>query len=307
MEQPSHGAKPYRTIIWGCGTQYNMHLPLFRDMVDRGEIEVVAVYDRQFEFGTTLDCFPIVSYEELPHIEHDLLIACVYGAEKQVIANCIEIFGNRDKVVPVRLFDVPGITVDRYFQIKDARFSILSEICFGGFLSHRMCIEHLSPFKNLWLRGRDYFEVLRDLEHFMSVEPVFTGWYEEKNDDGTKTGVLNPILTLDGRVELICNHDSDPQAAIDKWNRRRVKVNYDNLLVTFLARDKKHEDMFYDIPLRGRRVCFSYYKSDRPETVYVPDESPVVQHTSLNRIVMHEGNLIDLYSLFYGPVRYRRS
>ena len=294
----------YKVLIWGCGTAYNAHLLHLRRMEETGEARIVGVYSRDLHFGRTLDGFPILSKNEIPFVEHDYLLVMATKGQEEILKEYLALGGRRDKFLPCRVLDLPDLSFSRYIRIKEARFSILSETCYAGILYNTLCMEVLSPFKNLWVARKDYFRILADLPHYMSLSPVL--WKPSDYAARPYDQPGYPILRLDGDILLNCNHYSDPDDAISKWNERRRKINYQNILATFFAEDRGAEEEFYQLPVLGRRLCFTPYPSDLPDSAYVPEEGGEYSFTGQHRTGKPYNTLIDIYSLFFGPVKYRR-
>ena len=47
-----------------------------------------------------------------------------------------------------------------------------------------------------------------------------------------------------GDIPLYCNHDTDPEEAIEKWQSRKKKVNYENIVAVFITETPKWETSF---------------------------------------------------------------
>ena len=293
-----------RIIVWGCGGVYNAHLFRLKQMEERGEIKVVGVYSRDFRYGRSLDGYPILKKEEIARTGHDFLLVMVWGGGQEIIREYLEAGGSRDKVLPYRVLDIPDLTFPQYLEIRNARFTVLSEQCYAGTLYRYLGLEALTPLKNMWVSTEDYFRILGDPRGYFSESPVF--WKSSEDYDPGYESPAFPILKLKGDVLLYCNHDTDPEQAIEAWNRRRKRVNYDNILVTYYAKNRREEEAFYRQPRYAGRRCFTPYPSDLPDSVFIPDEGGALPITELLAIAMGTNPLIDVYSFFRGPVKYRR-
>ncbi|MBQ8994226.1 MAG: DUF1919 domain-containing protein [Oscillospiraceae bacterium] len=291
----------YRILIWGGAAIYNFHLPRIQQMEDRGEIRIVGIYDKGIRYGKTLDGYPILKREEIVSTPHDYLFVMAGQREKEVIEEYMELDGDRQKVIPFRVLDIPNIGFQQYLDIKNAGFSILSETCFGGYISHTFGMEHLSPFKNLWIGGEDYLKILEDLPHYMSATPQLAYYRESSNRYDQP---VYPVLQLDD-VQLMCNHDSDADAAVANWERRKAKINYNNLFATILTSSEEHMERFLSLKGYQRKLCFMPYETDRKGVVYIPVEGNGDLY-SLHRVARDANNLLDIYTFFFGEVRYRR-
>jgi uncharacterized protein (DUF1919 family) len=118
-------------------------------------------------------------------------------------------------------------------------------------------VECLSPFKNLWLESEDYLRVLGNLQHYMECDLIFL---EYACDNHSKAHY--PVMKLDD-VKVYCNHDTDSEAAAEKWNRRRKKINYDNILIEMSTEDPDIMERFLALPQYEKKICFVPFETDK--------------------------------------------
>jgi len=78
-----------------------------------------------------------------------------------------------------------------------------------------------------------------------------------------------PVLLLDD-IFLYCNHDSDPDIAIQNWNRRAAKVILSEALPVFITDNPKSEKAFYQINRYQKKCCITPYESKNPHTIHMP-------------------------------------
>ena len=294
--------KTYRVFIWGVSAIYNRHLLNLKYREDHGEIEVLGVYDRDICCGSKLDGYRLVRKEQIVETPHDFVIVMAKWTEKVITEEYLELGGKREKILPYRILDVPGLTLEQYETIRNAHFSIISSDCFGGMLSHTLNLPFLSPFVNLWIESGDYLKIAGDLKHYMSIAPRFVRFQEAMGPFDEKQ---YPVLKV-GDVTLYCNHDRDPEEAIAKWERRKQRINYGALLLTSLVNDRDAEKKLKLYKGYTRKMIFTGYPDPEPDSIYLPSEGrqPLDQ---LHRSVTEPGSMFDLYSLFFGNVKYRRS
>ncbi len=79
-----------------------------------------------------------------------------------------------------------------------------------------------------------------------------------------------PVGVLDD-VKIYFVHYPSENAAIDAWNRRRKRINWDKLLVVMTDRDSCTEEIterFLALPYK--KVFFSHNNIAHPEAVYMP-------------------------------------
>ena len=69
-------------------------------------------------------------------------------------------------------------------------------------------------------------------------------------------------------VKVHCNHDTKPEEALKKWNRRKKKINYDNLIVEMYTESKETMKAFLTVG-NGymRKLCFVPFEADADNAI----------------------------------------
>ena len=106
-------------------------------------------------------------------------------------------------------------------------FTIISQNCLGGIIYSQLGIRFLSPTINMFIEDENFIKLVYDFRHYMTVKPeAVTDRYVDPID----SNVVYPKIRVDD-IELCCLHYSDCNEAIEAWNRRRVRVNFENVFV----------------------------------------------------------------------------
>ena len=121
---------------------------------------------------------------------------------------------------------IPGFTLQKYRQLQRSKLSIFSRQCFGGCISKMLGLPFRSPFVNLFLSYEDHIEFLKYPKNYMEKEPRF----EKMTDISTESPNSYPLLSL-GNIILKMLHYKEPEEAISKWNDRKKRINWYNLIV----------------------------------------------------------------------------
>lgn len=88
-------------------------------------------------------------------------------------------------------------------------------------------MEFKTPFVNLFIRAVDYIKMLSDLHGYMAEELRFV-----EETDAIYGDVSYPTAYLRD-VKLYFMHYSSEEEARDAWERRKARVNWDNIYVIF--------------------------------------------------------------------------
>ena len=112
------------------------------------------------------------------------------------------------------------------------KFTIISNNCWAGHVYRWYSIGYGSPTIGLYLFSDDYIKFIYNLKHYMSIEPIFITYKESKYkkilEDRGGENILCPIGVFDD-IEIIFLHYKTSQEALLKWNRRKKRIEWDNL------------------------------------------------------------------------------
>ena len=163
---------------------------------------------------------------------------------------------------------IPGFALEKYRRLQRSRLSIFSMNCFGGMLSHTLGLPFRSPFVNLWLSEKNFIDLLRAPRAFMEKNFLFKEMARQPD--------LNfdyPVVAL-GDVIIYMNHYRSFDAAVEKWNERKQRINWENLFVTMYTSDEKILQEFDALPY-DKKVCFVPFKSDLNSAWFI---NPAIKH-----------------------------
>lgn len=148
-------------------------------------------------------------------------------------------------------------------RIKDT--TILSMNCTGGILSHDLGLQFLSPTVNLFFKAEDFIKFCENLEHYIGIDE-----FVECKDPAVIGDRTYPIVHL-GDLTLFLVHYHSVEEAQEKWNSRKKRINWKNIVVLDTDREGMTEelkDRFEKLPYR--KVMF-VHKPDmaHPSCFYI--------------------------------------
>lgn len=145
---------------------------------------------------------------------------------KPTIGNRIE-KGIQDLLSPV-------LVSSRRKKLSNTDFTIISNNCWGGITYEWYGIEKKTPTVGMWFFADDYLKFISNLKYYLSLEiniiPVKESRHYEQIMESQSTEC--PIGVIDD-IEIVFLHYKDPVVAKDKWERRKSRVNYNNLIIKF--------------------------------------------------------------------------
>lgn len=141
-------------------------------------------------------------------------------------------------------------------QIKTDNFSIICSSCIGGIIYNRLGMKFLTPAINLWLKQGEFIKMISNLEGYMNKELKFI--------DSEYDYPVARIGEGDDSVNIYFNHADSIEKARDDWNKRRTRINYDNLYVILYDRMISKEDIIKlkDLPCKRLVVLSEKEYSD---------------------------------------------
>ncbi len=156
------------------------------------------------------------------------------------------------KVIPVRVFSVPYFDFNLYNKLLKNTPTIVARHCWGGLLYHRLGLEFNSPFVNLRVSDVDFNKLAANFEFYMSQDLVYLKDGYEKN-----LKRYYPIATL-GDIVIDFNHYDNFSQANEKWQKRKARINWGNLLFETTTESAKVAHDFESLPLGDskHKLCF---------------------------------------------------
>lgn len=152
---------------------------------------------------------------------------------------------NKVRVLLNSFFRV-GINRKNRKRLKNKSITLISSNCNGCLMLHDLGLRFNSPFVNMFIGADDYIKILRNLPHYMSLEPRCI-------DNG---GLSYPLAALDD-VTLHCVHYKNEEEIIEKWNARRARMDLTDCFVMFTDRDgctQEHLEIFDALPFENKVV-----------------------------------------------------
>lgn len=120
-------------------------------------------------------------------------------------------------------------------RLRNTEFSIISNQCMGGIIYHDLGLQFKSPTINLKILPDDFIILVENLKEYLSL-PI---------EEIKERAVSYPVGRINGShggVTLWFVHYKSFEEAVDCWNKRKERVNYDNLRIMMTIRDGCKQD-----------------------------------------------------------------
>ncbi len=250
-------------LIWGIGEQYNKMRNLIRYFEETNQIRVIALVDKK-PFMDKLDGYNVVEPVAIKSLTWDYIVVMAEKSFDVIIDEAINnYFIDRNKILTYKILMIPDITIDSYIKLKESNLTIVSNNCWGGMVYKTLGLRCISPFRNLFLFDDDYIKLIKDFNHYISIKPVFC--CKEIDLHSRKE---YPVLKIDD-IKIHCNHDNDYQIAIDNWERRKIRINPDNIFFEMYTSDPNAANNFTDLIANKKGICFVDWESNNEKMIYL--------------------------------------
>lgn len=194
----------------------------------------------------------------------------------------------------VPLFDKKEqlVTKTRALLLKNKRFSIISNNCIGGFIYQHYGIEYHTPTLGLFFTAEDYLKFLKNIKFYISQplefinleKSIYYNFIKNTNNYGSY-----PVGKISD-IEIFFMHYKNEEEAFEKWNRRKNKINWDNLIIVLaegrgctIELLRKFDNLTYK-----NKVCFTRKKYPEIKTaVYIEEMNDSTKVWCVRDIVKH--------------------
>lgn len=184
-------------------------------------------------------------------------------------------------------------------RIKNKDFTIISNNCWAGKAYQYLDLPYLTPTVGLYFFAEDYLKFVKNLKYYLSLELQFIDNNESKYVDYLKerNHMEVPIGTLDD-IEIVFLHYSSKEEAKEKWEKRKQRVNYNNIIIKFSKMNgctETHIKDFDEIDFKNKFVLNNrkknvydsemYWDGKSNEIEILSDTSPFPGNIDLKRVL----------------------
>lgn len=120
-------------------------------------------------------------------------------------------------------------------KLKNKEFSIISNNCWGGGIYQKLDLPYTSPTIGVYFYAEDYIKFISNLEYYLSITPIIIPKEKSKYaNELLKLKVYRyfPIGKIDD-IEIVFLHYRSDKEAIDKWERRKKRIKFNNIIIKF--------------------------------------------------------------------------
>lgn len=146
-------------------------------------------------------------------------------------------------------------------KINKSRFTIISNNCWGGEVYESYNLIKQSPTVGLFIMASDYIKFISNLKYYLAQPLEFINPFKSKYVTELKESKgygQYPVARLDD-IEIFFMHYSSQKQAVEKWNRRIQRINWNHILYKFNDQNGCTLDdikNFEKLPLKNK-ICFT--------------------------------------------------
>lgn len=277
----------YNIIIWGTGRLYETCFNSLKLQELTGSINVLAITSDDKNLKTSIDGYPVLPIEYALTMDFDY---CLLAMDKpHFVFQAVEQLGlarlTKDKFIPMRVLLIPGFDFESYITLKESNLSILSSNCWAGICYHRLGLEFLSPTINMFFDCRDFNKFMKDLNYYLSLPVEFAEMCHETNTP-------YPIGMI-GDIRLDFNHYTTFDDAVACWEKRKKRLNKNNILVVSYT---DYEDVaieFDNLPYENK-ILFTSFENNLNSSLYIHLEDKEPLWSPVNATASGNQNLFDI-------------
>lgn len=281
----------YKVIIWGTGKYYNKFFNLLKFQELNKKIRIVAVMSNDTYINETIDGWRFLKKDEAIKLEYDYCFVAInnFTAARE---EAIRLGIPENKLIPIEVLEVPYFDLEKYVAIKEGKLSIIARNCWGGICYHYLGLEFLSPTINMFFSSTDFNKFVKNMDNYLALPVEFVEMRFEK--DLKRDYPVGKI----GDIKLYFNHYTDFELAKECWDKRKMRINKDNLLIVSSTMSEDEAREFDSLPYE-HKIIFVPFENDLESNCridYTDNKGGITIGMISNRIANGSMGMFDLLS-----------
>lgn len=250
----------FNCLIWGSGKVFTNELQGIRYLELTKQIKVCGITSNVDCFSTIAG-YPYVPKDNLQFEQYDIVFIMADGSVfSSIVAEAVSRGFDEDILVHHRVIHIINNNLDKYLEIKKRHVTIFVNNCWGGFTYHKLGLEFLSPLINMAIPDEDYIKFLENPRQYIDSELYYTGNMDDEN-------ISFPTAKCED-VDLYLIHYETFEEAKTIWNKRKNRINWENMMVVFSTENLDLAKRFLDLKYE-HKICFSPFELEEKECVQI--------------------------------------
>lgn len=245
----------YRCLIWGMGNTFLNNINIIKYYESCAQIKVAGVTANDLLYSSIFgyDC---VHCKCLDYTKYDIVIVAVSEKKYLQVYKSIKERGfSQDVIIPIKVLKIYNFNFTDYLKIKKAHISIFANNCWGGTLYHYLGLRFDSPMINMFFEDNDFLKFLEPPKKYIDSSLILDGM--KYNED---IQINYPVFMCED-IKIYFNHYDDVKSAINTWEKRKHRINWDNIFVMMFTENKSVAKRFLETKY-AKKICFVPFKID---------------------------------------------
>lgn len=217
-----------RCIIWGMGNEYETILNQIYFEIYKGNIEVIAIVCRKEDrYCEWRDSFPIILKKEIMKLNFDYIIVSSSVFYKEIKAEAVALGIEEKKIIRGEIFKRTLFDFKMYSKLIKNPVTIITDDCWGGYVYNYLGLEFSSPLINTFWDKDEYARFIQEPLFYLQTDLVMI------RDGDLRKGIwpVGRLGEFGKYVQIQFVHSVDFHEAEQQWNRRKKRINQNNILV----------------------------------------------------------------------------
>lgn len=249
----------YRCLIWGVGKLFYNNANLLKAFERDQKISIQAITGNNRD--TSVLNYTFIPKERLIVTEYDLVII-MSDKVAEIKREAIKIGFDEGCIITYHAFHIPNVDLESYMELKRSNPTIFSLNCWGGITYSQLGLEFTSPFINMFTKETDFVKLLNNPKYYMQI-PIKLKQMNYNSD----LDMDYPVCEC-GDIELFFNHYPSFQLAEAAWERRKKRINWNNIIVVMYTQSEDIVKQFDEIPI-DKKICFTDFQCQYKSAYYL--------------------------------------
>ena len=180
----------------------------------------------------------------------------------------------------------PVLAGKRRKKLKSTDFTIISNNCWGGVVYEYFGLPKQSPTVGAYFFASDYVKFCSNLHYYLGLNLELITADDSHNKEALyKKNQQGAIIGRIDDVEIVFLHYHNKKELLEKWERRKKRVNWDKIILKFSFQNDCSDELvrsFMKIPAY-KKICFVGGEVEGcPDVLYYPrhnDKKETVDET----------------------------
>lgn len=237
-----------KCLIWGTGYTFYQYFNSIKYYEMLGEIEIVGVTSNIAQSGML--GYQHFHKDNIKKVNFDVVIIMAQGKLfHEIRKEAVELGIAENKIISYKIFTMPNADIKKYIKIVNDKVTIFANNCWGAVVYNRLGLQFKSPFINMFEHDKDYIKFLQNPYKYMKVPLVL-----KENRFSSELKYSYPVCWCDD-ILLYFNHYLSFEEANESWEKRKKRINWDNLFVMMYTKDEEIAREFSKLPYK-KKICF---------------------------------------------------